>query len=94
LNVEVNIDGVVVDFDLGLGERVCALMWGRVSKGITEEGKHAYSDFDGAPTEGEQIPCKDAQCAELQVRNSAVEVKQVNRSLGVSCVVKKFHDWS
>ena len=65
-----------------------------MSEGIREEEKHADSDLNGAPAEGEQVPRKDAQCAELQVRNSAVGVKQMNRSLRVSCVVKEFHDWS
>lgn len=36
-----------------------------MSEGIREEGKHADSDLDGAPTEGEQVPRKDAQGAEL-----------------------------
>ena len=33
MDVEVNVDGVVVDCDLGLGERVCALMWGLSERG-------------------------------------------------------------
>ena len=59
-----------------------------MSEGIREEGKHADSDLNGAPAEGEQVPRKDAQCAELQVRNSAAGIMQVDRSLRVSCVVK------
>ena len=51
-------------------------------EGINEEGRHADSDLNGAPAEGEQVPRKDAQCAELQVRNSAVKVKQVSAHSG------------
>ena len=53
-----------------------------MSEGIREEGKHADGDLDRAPAEGKQVPRKDAQCAELQVRTSAVKVKQVSAHSG------------